>query len=249
MPRNLLFFFCVCLLWAVPTLAQQVCSFCRGDLDLKSLPYRDGARMVCHRCRSSSAACSQCHLPAPGKAYRDGRNLCPSCLNTGTFDKKKVDRLALEVNNYLKQLLGKEHTSNLPPIQLVDLDELQTKFNEGGRAMSVVAFYRPYNPEMVYLLSGESELQSCSHLVHELTHAWQSRACPPQDRALTEGFACWVQYQYLVSRGETAEAQRLTQHRDPDYGASLRKLLPRSQALGKEKFLQAVRKARNLSDI
>lgn len=170
-------------------------------------------------------------------------------MKTGIFDARRVAQLSVQVNAYLSQLLGKEFTRNLPPIQLVDLDEMQTKFNESGRALAVVAFYRPYNPEMVYLLSGESELQSCSHLVHELTHAWQSRACPQQDRALTEGFACWVQYQYLMSRGEAAEARRITQHSDPDYGASLRALLPRSQALGQQRFLQAVRKARNVSDI
>jgi hypothetical protein len=164
------------------------------------------------------------------------------------FDKGRVAALATQVQGFLQQQLGPE-AKNLPPIQLVDLDEMQTKFNEGGRAMDVVAFYRPYNPEMVYLLSGESVLESGSHLAHELTHAWESRACPQQDRALTEGFACWVQYQYLLSKGATAEAERLTRHQDPDYGASLVKLLKRSQSLGRDKFLAAMKKARKLEDL
>lgn len=244
MPRLLLLLFLLVGL----AVAQNACEFCKGNLELRMLPYRDGSHAVCSKCRSTLPACHLCHLPSPGKPYRDGRNICPGCRKTGMFDKGRVAVLAGQVQSYMQQQLGPE-ARNLPPIQLVDLDELQTRFNESGRSIAVVAFYRPYNPEMVYLLSGETELESCSHLAHELTHAWQSRACGPQDRALSEGFACWVQYQYLISRGAREEAEQLTHHQDPDYGASLARLLKRSQTLGKDRFLQAVKKARKLEDV
>jgi len=242
------FFKWIFLLMTLVVWAQSACEFCRGSLDVQSLPYRDGAHPVCSKCRTTLPACSLCDLPSPGKPYRDGRNICPGCRKVGIFDKSRVALLANQIQAFLQQKLGPD-AKNLPPIQLVDLDELQTKFNESGRAVQVVAFYRPYNPEMVYLLSGETELESCSHLAHELTHAWQTRACPQQDRALVEGFACWVQYQYLQSRGARAEAERITRHSDPDYGASLVKLLKRSQSLGEARFLQAVKKARKVEDV
>lgn len=234
--------------WVCSAWAQGPCRFCKGELLLESFTYRDGEYSVCLNCRKGPR-CSQCANPSPGKAYRDGRQICPSCLKTGMFDKGRVARLASQVQSFMQQLLGKEGTGDLPPIQLVDWDEMQTKFVESGRSMEVAAFYRPYNPEMVYLMTGETEIDSCGHLAHELTHAWQSRACPSQDRALKEGMACWVQYQYLLSRGARAEAERITRHQDPDYGASLVKLLQRSQALGNARFLQAVRKAKKLGDV
>ncbi|MBT9586921.1 hypothetical protein IV102_26505 [bacterium] len=230
-------------------LAQAACEFCKGGLEVTTIRYRDGQpHPVCSKCRTTLPACALCDNPSPGKAYRDGRHICPVCRKVGMFDKGRVAALATQVVAFMQQQLGPEAKS-LPPIQLVDLDEMQTKFNESGRSVDVVAFYRPYNPEMVYLLSGETEIESGSHLAHELTHAYESRACPQQDRALTEGFACWVQYHYLLSKGATAEAERITRHQDPDYGPSLVKLLKRSQSLGRDKFLQAVKKARKVEDV
>lgn len=245
--RRSLFFFLVLFLAGLG-LAQQVCRYCKGNVDLQPFTYRDGVFQVCSKCRSSLPACSLCDHPSSKPAYRDGRFICPSCMKTGMFDKSRVATLATQVQSYMATLLGPE-AKTLPPIQLVDYDEMRTKFNESGRAVDVVAFYRPYNPEMVYLLTGETEVESGSHLAHELTHAWESRACIQQDRALTEGMACWVQYQYLMSGGHSSEAQRVTRHSDPDYGASLVTLLGRSRALGNGPFIQKVRKSRNLKDV
>lgn len=229
-------------------LAQEVCRYCKGNLDLQPFTYRDGRYSVCSKCRASLPKCDLCDNPSPQAAYRDGRHICPSCLKTGMFDKARVAKLSSQVQSYMVTLLGAE-AKTLPPIQLVDYDEMRTKFNESGRNADVLAFYQPYNPELVYLLTGETEVESGSHLAHELTHAWESRACIQQDRALSEGMACWVQYQYLMSGGHRGEADKVTRHSDPDYGASLVYLLKRSQALGNAKFIQTVRKARNLKDV
>lgn len=242
-------FYLLLLLCAVPALAREVCQFCKGDVNVRSFPYRSGSLPVCARCATTRPRCDLCGSPSGEKVYRDGRQICAVCKQTGVFQVGRAQTLAREANAFLTRLLGPKHTATLPPIQLVDLDEMQTKSNEGGRAVDAVAFYRPYNPEMVYVLSGETELDICQHLVHELTHAWQSRACPPQDRALKEGFASWMQYQYLVSKGAMDKARLLPYHQDPDYGASLALLLKREAALGQARFLQAVQKATRLSDV
>lgn len=246
MRRSLCFF--LVLFLAGLGLAQEVCRYCRGNLDLQAFTYRDGVYQVCSKCRASLPKCSLCDNPCPPPAYRDGRYICPSCKKTGMFDKARVETLSKNVVNYMVSLLGAEAKA-LPPIQLVDYDEMRTKFNQSGRNVDVVAFYQPYNPELVYLLTGETEVESGSHLAHELTHAWESRACIQQDRALSEGMACWVQYQYLMSGGHTLEAQKVTRHSDPDYGASLVYLLGRSRALGNPAFIAKVRKSRNLKDV
>ncbi|MFN8609579.1 MAG: hypothetical protein U0931_18715 [Vulcanimicrobiota bacterium] len=245
--RRSLFFFLALFLVGLG-LAQEVCRYCRGSLDLQPFSYRDGVYQVCSKCRASLPACSLCTNPCPQPAYRDGRYICPSCKKTGMFDKARVETLSRAVVKYMIDMLGAE-AKTLPPIQLVDYDEMRTKFNQGGRNADVVAFYQPYNPELVYLLTGETEVESGSHLAHELTHAWESRACIQQDRALSEGMACWVQYQYLMNGGHSAEAQKITRHSDPDYGASLVYLLGRSRALGNAAFIAKVRKSRNLKDV
>lgn len=242
-----------CLLLALfcvaPALAKEICQFCKSDVDVRMVPYRTGSLPVCERCLRTKPRCDLCGSPSGEKRYRDGREICAVCKKTGMFEPSRASALAREADAFLTRMLGPKFTGNLPPIQLVDLDEMQTKSNEGGRAVDAIAFYRPYNPEMVYVLTGETELDSCEHLVHELTHAWQSRACPSQDRALKEGFASWMQYQYLLSKGARQQASALPMHQDPDYGASLAYLLKREATLGQAKFLQAVQKARKLSDV
>lgn len=228
--------------------AQEACWLCHSTVNTKTFHYRTGDKSVCSKCASTTPRCALCRNPG-GKPYRDGRAICSECLSTGTFDPGKVKPMAGKALQFLQDTLGKQYIADLPPIQLVDLDEMQTKMNEGGRAVAVLAFYRPYNPEMVYVLTGETELETMHHLVHELTHAWQSRACVQQDRALKEGFASWVQYQYLLSRGAQDEAEHVLHHSDPDYGPPCQQLLKRSQALGRAAFLAKVQKAAKLSDV
>ena len=115
---------------------------------------------------------------------------------------------------------------------LADKDEIQTKFTSSGRSMEVAGFYQPYNPERILVLSGMSPERCAATIVHEYTHAWQSRNCPSQDRALTEGFASWIEYRYLMAQGRRHEALQLTRRRDSDYGESLVKLLKLEKELG-----------------
>ena len=225
--------------------AQAACFFCKSTVGVQELPYKGGDQAVCEKCRKTLAKCDICGLPSNLKPHRDGRVFCPACKKDGVWTQAAAEGVVREVVAFLSPILGADGFKQLPPIRLCDKDELQTKFVEGGRAMDVAAFYRPYNPEQVYLLSGTSPVELKAVLSHELTHAWQSRKCPQQDRALSEGFATWTQYQYFLAQGERREAEALTRHRDPDYGASLVKLLALEKKLGRKGLVDWVQKARN----
>ena len=220
------------------------CIFCHSDINLTDIKYRDGvAYPVCGRCLASLPRCSECNHPTDQKPYRDGRTICAVCHATGVFTQAQGAPIETEVQGFLKGLLG---YSAPPPLQIVDKDELQTRFTSSGRSMEVAGFYRPYNPEMVYIMSGKTALEDGGVLAHELTHAWQTRNCPQQDRALVEGFASWVEYQYFMSHNASERAEAMKRNSDPDYGASLVDLLDREKRMGRPAFLAWVRKARDL---
>lgn len=122
-------------------------------------------------------------------------------------------------------------------LKLRTRDELMVENNtSGGRTLELNGFYRAYNPESIWMVSGLSETETIGVLAHELTHAWQSTNAPLQDRKLTEGFARWAEYHVLQAINQPGEAERLTRDRDPDYGGGLRFLLQ----LEKEKGAPAV---------
>jgi len=228
-------------------LAQERCSFCKSDTAVSPVNYTAGARPVCEKCQTTLPPCDVCHLPTNEKRYRDGRFLCASCKQTGVSGQAEALKLYAEIQAFIKGTLGGIAITPWPPVQAVDKDELQTRFSEGGRSMNVGGFYRPYNPEMIYILSYEPKLDAGAVLAHEYTHAWQTRNCPQQDRALVEGFASWVEYKYLVSKGERAKAEQLKRKSDPDYGASLVKLLELEKKLGTPaKLIEWVRTAKKI---
>ena len=232
-----------------PVLAKETCIYCKGDTQLQVLQFADGPKSVCALCLKKYPACSICGNPTNLPQHRDQRFFCPSCKKTGIFSDTQAIGLQKEVVNFLQSQLGPTALNPCPPIRMCDKDELQTKFIEHGRAMNVGGFYSPYNPEMVYLLTGESAIELQSTMAHEYTHAWQSRNCGQQDRAVTEGFATYIQYKFLVSKGKMHMAERLTRHQDPDYGASLNKLLEREKSMGGVKnVVEWAKKARSLND-
>ncbi|MBI3928717.1 MAG: hypothetical protein HY319_24470 [Armatimonadetes bacterium] len=220
------------LLLGPGVLAQEACVFCKGVDGVRSIDYCDGAHPVCSRCARKLPRCQLCRNPTDAAVHRDGRLICQFCRKTGVFDQKQLDRIYTEVQQFVKVALKGIQIQPPPPVQLVDKDELQTKFTEGGRSMDVGGFYRPYNPEMIYVLTGYQPLECAATMVHEYTHAWQSRNCTSQDRAVTEGFASWVEYKYLMSRGERSEAEQLKRKSNPDYGEALLKFLELEKKLG-----------------
>lgn len=237
----------ITLLLCCITMAQEACRYCKSDKLLHSYTYCDGRKSVCELCAKKLPNCSQCRLTGQNPPHRDGRIFCPSCKSAGVWTETQARQLQSEVVKFIQSLLGPTALNPCPPVQVVDRDELQTRFTAGGRALQVSGFYQANNPEMVYLESGTAPIELLSVMAHEYTHAWQSRNCTTQDRAVSEGFACWVQYKYLLQKGENARAMGLTQHQDPDYGASLVKILEKERQLGAKGVVEWAKKAKNFN--
>jgi hypothetical protein len=128
------------------------------------------------------------------------------------------------------------------PLKFRTRDELMVENNgTGGRTIELDGFYRPYNPEEVWIVSGLPYGRTLGAMAHELTHAWQTTESPMQDRKLQEGFAMWVEYKVLVADGFPSLASRLTRSSDPDYGGGLRYLLEVEQKKGTAGVLEIAR--------
>jgi hypothetical protein len=127
-------------------------------------------------------------------------------------------------------------------LKLRTRDELMVEKNgNGGRTIEANGFYRAYNPESIWIVSGLSEEETIGVLAHELTHAWQSTEAPQQDRKLTEGFARWAEYKVFTAIGATGQAESLTRSPDPDYGGGLRYLLELERRQGAAAVIQFAR--------
>ena len=75
--------------------------------------------------------------------------------------------------------------------------------------------------------------QAYGVLVHELTHAWQSRGWPEvKDLTLIEGLALWAQYQALLACGAIFAAKEIELRGDPVYGLGFRIALEVERKVG-----------------
>ena len=232
------------LLMSIPATAQQYCYFCNSQDGVRQVKFGRESRYLCHTCRNKPKVCDLCQAKSESpEILSDGRMICARCKSTAVLEQAQLEQLYDRVKGFLRT--EKLLVADPPPVKLADKDEIQTKFTRSGRAMEVAGFYSPYNPEEIYILSGQSREKCSATMVHEYIHAWQSRNCPSQDRAVKEGFASWVEYHYLVSVGRRHDAQALTRKSDPDYGASLKVLLEMESKVGKEgviKFAQTATK-------
>lgn len=239
----------VMLALSAPAAAQNHCFICNSQKGLRSVKVGNQTRYICAECRAKKTACDICHRQGAGELQPDGRRICASCARDLILTQAQLETLYEGVKRFLRtDQTGVLVTFDLP-VKLADKDEFDTKLNEGGRAVQAVGFYNPYNPEQIYMLSGRDKVETASTLVHEYTHAWQSRNCPSQDRAMKEGFACYVQYRYLLSIGQSGMARDLTHNSDPDYGASLATLLAYEKKVGVEGVVKWAKTERNLPKI
>ncbi len=235
------------LLLCHAALAEE-CWLCRKTnppFPLTTISYTEARNVkhpVCDVCRESKPACDVCAGPSNAKPEADGRSICPECKKVAIDTPAEIDGLYKEVQRFVEGLTGLK-VDSLPPVRLVLSDEMETKFVEGsGRSMRPHAFYRPYNPEMIYVLTGHSAYDLGPTLAHEFTHAWQSRHCPQQDRMLKEGFATWVGYKYAQSKGYHSMMSGMLSLRDPDYSEGLRRCLEIEKKSGVKGLLDFVRK-------
>ena len=244
--RNYLSLLLMLCLLAAPALAQNHCFICNSQKGLRQVKVGTGTDYLCQECREKKSACDICRRQGAGTLQPDGTRICDSCACNRVITQEQLEDLYDGVQRFLRN----DETGVLVnfdlQVKLADRDEFYTQLARGGRAIAAVGFYSPYNPERIFILKGREKLESSSTLVHEYTHAWQSRNCPSQDRALSEGFACYVQYRYLQSLGRRGMAQRLTTNSDPDYGASLKTLLAYERKVGVKGVVEYAKTARNL---
>ncbi len=222
-------------------LAQEKCHICGSNLELEVRTYTEAANVplkVCAACVRKRPKCDVCEQPSGDPPHRDGRHICKECRKVGIFNDGQARVFYNEVRTWVARLIGGKQ--RVPDIQVVDKDEIQTKMVESGRAVQVLGFYRAYNPEMIYVLSGHSKPELAPIVAHEYVHAWQSENCPAQDRSLTEGFATWVQYKYLMSQGKTVEARGLINSGRPDYDEGLNACLKIEKQKGVKGLLKYV---------
>ena len=197
---------------------------------------------ICQYCMKDKPRCDICAGPTVVPPEVDGRHICPECKEVAIDSAGEMDALYREIQRYLDTLTDLK-VDRAPPVILVQADEMDTRFAEGsGRSFRAHAFYQPYNPEIIYVLSGHSAYDLGPTLVHEFTHAWQSRHCPQQDRQLKEGFASWVAYKYAQSKGYTDQMSQMLGTRDPDYGDGLKKCLAIEKQSGVKGLLAFIQK-------
>lgn len=218
------------LLTLAPAQARE-CWLCRRTdpphklSDFRYTEQQSVQHPICETCAEKEPRCGVCKSPTKAKKELDGRHICPECKKVAIDTEAEVQALYKEVQAYVAELTGKKVDSP-PPIRLVQRDEMQTRYAESAsRIIDVHAFYRPYNPEMIYVLSGHSADDLGPTLAHEFTHAWQSRHCPQQDTQVKEGFATWVGYKFALSKGNRWKANEYMSFRDNDYGGGLRHCL------------------------
>lgn len=245
-------FFSLCLLLTTTVVWAKTpeCSLCRRTdppHKLREFRYteeRSKTREVCEICVKKEAKCDVCRAPTKVKAAEDGRHICPDCTSVAIDTEAEIQALYLDVQRYVSKLTGKKVDSP-PPIRLVQRDEMETRYAESAsRMISVHAFYRAYNPEIIYVLSGHSASDLGPTLAHEYTHAWQSRHCPQQDRQVTEGFATWVGYKYAKSKRYGWKVREIKSFDDHDYGDGLDHCLKIEKKSGIKGLLKFVSKER-----
>ncbi len=89
-------------------------------------------------------------------------------------------------------------------------EHIKVHASNGGRSgENVFAFYRPMGPELIFMPKGATAIDFYTAAVHELTHAWNSSNCPPQDRSVNEGLSKWMEFMSCMALGNRRKAGRI----------------------------------------
>ncbi|HEX9035925.1 MAG TPA: hypothetical protein VF808_02950 [Ktedonobacterales bacterium] len=137
--------------------------------------------------------------------------------------------------------------SLLPAIPaLTSHDARQGHGSSAGRHL--LGFYvRSQGKAVIYVEAGLTRGLLLGTLAHELGHAWQAEqlgaGATALDPLLGEGFAEWVAYTSLVTRGFRTLAARARERQD-DYGRGLNRFLEIERAHGRPGVLQVARTGR-----
>ncbi len=190
--------------------------------------------------------CCYCQRGGRLTAYSDGRLFCASCINANVFDETRANQLRGECINFLTAKLGAAFPA--VPMVMQDKPEFEKLRNRCHLGPSISGIFE-HRAQTVFMLSGLKPANFQGLLVHEYTHAWQQLACPRQELALLEGFACLMQYQWHNGRGESSIAKSHLENPDPNYGASLKALLAVEKTVGFYPLLDKIQRSRKLAEV
>ncbi len=180
--------------------------------------------------------CGKTHCTkANAKRLPDGRIICNDCDLIGVKDKMTFNQLLKEALTFMEDQFG---LYNWPTI---DIQFTDARVIAKARGM----FFRPtkrYDMRAVGLASqngdgftihienNRSKVDTCSTIIHELTHIWQfnnthyDQMKKEYGKLYIEGHATWAQVQYYKAQNEKSFVKQLGK-RDDEYGNGYRLLL------------------------
>lgn len=213
-------------------------------------------RDICRICYEASERCSACghftlkasrHLP-------DGRPLCSECWKSAIMTLPVAKSIYLQADSIMRKTLGLSIT-HLPGLVLASHPELTAARSKyGGNYQSDVSGFcylksmvtndqgQPGEiiEERIYLVYGLPAAELLRVSAHELGHAWFNEHCPRgQSPLVVEGFADWVAYKVMESRGNTAIIKSMLERNDI-YGQGLRALLEKERQGGVPAVMRAI---------
>ena len=199
----------------------------------------------CKKCYECYPHCSGCGVPAgpSGVKLRDERTLCSDCYAVAIFNREKGQKIFEEV----REILKKSHEMFVKfPIKEINLVD-KTRLNEllinksleyiPDDGVAGLHYYEKINGRIrvseIYILNGLTPQRIFAVIAHEYSHAWQAENCPDkQDNMVREGFAEWVSFKLLKTKGYNDEAEKMLETKDPVYGAGLKKYIELEKKYG-----------------
>jgi len=199
----------------------------------------------CKKCYELYSHCSDCGVPAgpSGVNLRDGRTLCSNCYAVAIFDRKKVNNIFEEVRETLKKnhkITVKFPIKEINPVDKTRLNELLLNKSleyVPDDGVAGLHYYEKINGRLkvseIYILNGLTPRKILAVIAHEYSHAWQAENCPDrQDNRVREGFAEWVSFKILKTKGYNEEAENMLKTTDPVYGEGLKKYIDLEKKYG-----------------
>lgn len=199
--------------------------------------------VYCNYCFTNYNHCTHCGVPigTKGVMLTDGQFICPRCYKSSVLSETTALSIFAEVRNEMQYQLGLvvNHNVGIIMVDKKQLEQMGKSLGKGNDAVNLRGFYyrvvtgtKIYESN-IFLLYGVPWEKMVGTVAHEYTHAWQTENCPRgQNIVLVEGFAQWVAYKILISKGYQREAKHLTNMPDPVYGNGLRYMLELEKSYG-----------------
>jgi hypothetical protein len=222
------------------------CKICNAIIEGEYFTGNDKKSKYCKKCYDFYSHCPDCGVPAgpSGINLPDGRTLCSECYSVAIFDENKVEKIFEEVKEALKKSPGLTVKFPIKEIKLVNKTELNKLLENKTLeyiphdGVSGLHYYEKINGRItiseIYILNWLTPQRIISVIAHEYSHAWQAENCPDkQESMVREGFAEWVSFKLLKTKGYKDEAEDMLKTADPVYGGGLKKYLELEKKYGK----------------